>query len=671
MVSKGLDKQFSSANTQVSKVQSSAKNLALELTKVGNQAALKELFAGTQPPEFKPVNTDVNAFKQITKQFEEQANIIPNTVKQLTGYGKQLNEIEGFYGKASPEAKKYFDTIVKGGKASAAELKKAQKITGQFSFDFLSLIFGGQAIQRIFGGAFKTLKEEYTKLTDDTDAFVKKTNNLSAAFTFLKYSIFSAFADSPFVQNAIEGFTNTIQGLADFVNNHPKLAAGITGIMGALGLIGAGITGAGIWKQLFMAQGGTLSVFGGFVAGVGKLATYNLLNIGTGIGKFFSGFTGTGANPSKIRDLADSIGVFNKEAARKFTAIDAAVGLAVVINTVQILSKDGTSFGKKALTVAGLSYIGARIGAAIAGPVGAAIGGVIGASAGIVISITDTVIEKKSENDALKEIADFANISATTYVEEFDKALADNPISQASAGGILYSNLKINKEVAKSNAQVLEESLVPFTTNLNSLKDEYRELTGINMNPDDAGYKEYISQLTDLQSRINTLTILGEQYLGPDFTTAILANDRYKQSLSESIINPLNDVDSEVSDLQDKLSNFEIISGVEAFKDLDVESFKESLEAVKGPLSEFLNEFIGKEGLIDSISSLISETTSYVNVTVPALSSAIDIEIGKVDSLTKSYKDLAKAKRDVNIEVEKSSGYNFIQPTSELSVYGK
>jgi hypothetical protein len=184
---------------------------------------------------------------------------------QTEGYlqnGKALNNIIKLYGVGSKQAAEYFNTVTQGSVAAGKALKRATKVTTQFNFAFLSLIFGGMALQRVFGGMFKTIIAGYKDFADKNDVFVQETNQLGAAFTYLKFIIGRAFADSPAVRGLLDTLTGALNRLGAFFDDHPTFAIAIVSTAGALALLGIAMFALGTATQLVMGGSGTFGAAG-------------------------------------------------------------------------------------------------------------------------------------------------------------------------------------------------------------------------------------------------------------------------------------------------------------------------------------------------------------------------------------------------------------------------
>ena len=109
-----------------------------------------------------------------------------------------------------------------------------------------------------------------------------------------------------------------------------------------------------------------------------------------------------------------------------------------------------------------------------------------------------------------------------------------------------------------------------------------------------------------------------------------------KKKISEGLKTPMQE-------LEETISPSDIVTSVKSLNDIDIEDFKTKLEDLKVPLLEFLSSFLGKEGLLVSLTDLLSKTMDYV-VYIPSLVKGLATEGESVDSLTSKYNALADAK---------------------------
>jgi len=201
------------------------------------------------------VDVVMNLISDSTKSAAAVSTGIEKNVKALTSYGKNLNSIEQIYGRS--KSKEYFNAIIEGGKFSAKELNAAKDATQGLNYAFLSLIFGGMAVQRVFGTVFNALMDGYKSFADENDAFLTGLTELSGAFDLLKFVIGDAFVNSPFVQAAIEGMLTGVNELADFFQDNESLAVSVT----ALALAGFLFGGALIFLGQAINAGMAITAF--------------------------------------------------------------------------------------------------------------------------------------------------------------------------------------------------------------------------------------------------------------------------------------------------------------------------------------------------------------------------------------------------------------------------
>jgi len=253
---------------------------------------------------FKSFKDDTQeTFKSFTG-LESSSKLVANNVKSIEkGISKQLHIPIDELGTAfkrnnlvMKESGKIWDAQQNKFLTANQAMTKINKSTRIMDFGFLSLLFGGMALQRTFGGLFKTLNEGYKKLAGDNSEYLRSTEKLGGAFTFLKYTIFDAFANNSMVKVFMSKITEGLLKLGEFFNDHPNLGFTIVTFTGALALLGTAMVTIGQTITLHKATQ-TLSDLskvigdGTLAENVGGLTT-KLKSFGTNISTIFTSATG-------------------------------------------------------------------------------------------------------------------------------------------------------------------------------------------------------------------------------------------------------------------------------------------------------------------------------------------------------------------------------------------
>lgn len=128
--------------------------------------------------------------------------------------------------------------------------EKSQQGVYGFNGALLSTLFFGMEMNRIFGGALKSVFEGYKKLLPEQSAFNIMTTRLSANWEFFKFQLADALANSPLFQ-ALIGYAiklvQSFQQLSEGTKTFMIAAAGILAVTGMflqfVGVVGLGIAG--------------------------------------------------------------------------------------------------------------------------------------------------------------------------------------------------------------------------------------------------------------------------------------------------------------------------------------------------------------------------------------------------------------------------------------------
>lgn len=172
-------------------------------------------------------------------------------------------------------------------------LSKSKKSTSAFHGELMSLgfalTFGGMALKAFSQQMLTSLVTAFTAARDEGDFLSNKVLGVSAAFEFLKFSIFDAFANSDMFIPIIDGIINMTNWLSQFIAKFPGLASFTVVLLGILTVVG-GI--AMVFGQL------ALAAFG-FGIGLSPLIGIILL-IGSAIAALFVIFSSNMSTISKI-----------------------------------------------------------------------------------------------------------------------------------------------------------------------------------------------------------------------------------------------------------------------------------------------------------------------------------------------------------------------------------
>lgn len=407
---------------------------ALKATEKTASSIKKSLESPTKTPDT----------KNVAKGYLEQADALFKNVGAL-------NKVEQAFGRGSKEAKLYFESISSESDVAGKKIRALQKATKQMDFGFLSLIFGGMALQRTFGNVFRSIINGYKDFAKQNDVFILKTNKLGASFAFLKFIIGKAFADSPLVQKFISGITKSLDYLGKFFDDHPNLAFTVSLLAGSLFAIGSAMSFAGNLITL-------------------KLA-YDYIKKITDLGSI--------KNISKLDGLSTSLSKLNKALRIGGGLLVAGLSVAFVINKLSGPNDFKDRLQTILVGTMGGAIAGGIIGS-IFGPTGTLAGIAIGTAIGLVFSFTmslgDFIFEDKPT------LKDFFNtvkqyFSNWTGIGKFLLG-ASNISFQAPFAIDFFTTFQKTTENRKSNffdtnRDVLLNSYIEWNNKKKELEDKY------------------------------------------------------------------------------------------------------------------------------------------------------------------------------------------------------
>lgn len=167
--------------------------------------------------------------------------------------------------------------------------ENAYRNARRFKMEYLSIMFGMMAIYRVISGFLKSAIQTYKIATENQGVFIKETNKLNAAWTFLKFRLIDALGQSDLFLKAIQFVIGLVDAIADLddeelqkIGENLLLIAGLTGlatVAASMGLLAGGIKMLAtdvIWKTVRALEGLTaaqlVTGFSTLVTNVGKFA---------------------------------------------------------------------------------------------------------------------------------------------------------------------------------------------------------------------------------------------------------------------------------------------------------------------------------------------------------------------------------------------------------------
>ena len=381
-----------------------------------------------------------------TSATEATGYLNPQNISKIRQLSSEYNVLRDSIGRAAPATKAARDRLFEFQKTAAltnTEMTRLNRSTRTFNFDFLTLMFAGQMLQRTFGGAIKSIVTDFNRLTEHQSAFGMATRNVSANFNYLKFAIGNAL-NNPMVVDAVEWLADGIQYVADIIDENPELAITIMAIMGAMAAIGivAQIESAAIQVGMMGDAVKKLVTHGG---GKGAKSTLNFLKglslVGTitlGTITFKDTFEITTDEKTKLVDRLINIGEWGLLGATfgfffgvsgGLLGLKIGLGLGVLVNAIDFSLEDNVSGTGNSLinsllkmamwTAVGVTFGFFLLGGVAGGAAGGAAGGTLALGAYIGLSVIVNAIDFLFSDDVDKDtqgIDDYLRGVQTTTV---------------------------------------------------------------------------------------------------------------------------------------------------------------------------------------------------------------------------------------------------------------
>lgn len=163
-------------------------------------------------------------------------------------------------------------------------IKDAEREANRFKGEFLTALFAGMQLKRVFGAALTSIKNTYMEVAQNNTELARSLNSLKASWTFFKFSMMEAL-NNPF-------FVRLISWVIKGVNWFSQLSDGVKILIIALF---AALTVLGGFLFILGQVGLVVSTWGELVTSTGKL----FKTFGKGLSKIFSGVATAASTAAK------------------------------------------------------------------------------------------------------------------------------------------------------------------------------------------------------------------------------------------------------------------------------------------------------------------------------------------------------------------------------------
>lgn len=116
--------------------------------------------------------------------------------------------------------------------------EKVKETTRKFDMNALSFLFTGMAMQRMAQSFFTFAFNKWEQYEGYQGAAIDSTMRLSAAWEFMRFSIFNALGQSELFQNLITALIDAFNWISQFVSKHPEFTAFIAEFIILVGILG-------------------------------------------------------------------------------------------------------------------------------------------------------------------------------------------------------------------------------------------------------------------------------------------------------------------------------------------------------------------------------------------------------------------------------------------------
>jgi len=169
------------------------------------------------------------SFNRINKKLSQQQKTVVKWANQFNVSNKRMLDGLKAQGLAVNKSGRVFDAFTGRLTNTTKAMRGAFQMTQRFRMELLSVMFGGMLIQRVFGGILRSTTETFKKIVESSEITGTNIHKLSAAFTFLKFTIGDAINTA--LGPLLPFLLKLIIWAADFVAAHPEAVfASIVGL---------------------------------------------------------------------------------------------------------------------------------------------------------------------------------------------------------------------------------------------------------------------------------------------------------------------------------------------------------------------------------------------------------------------------------------------------------
>src|SRR3990167_5849625 len=221
--------QLQQINTQAMAVTANINQLRLALfslndaTNTINSAPFKEISTQMRGEKFEGINRALNP---------KNIDTIKNSVMGLNAQFKQMSHLDkelSQIGKAFNKQTKLTRDFEKQQQAKTKAIKDTTRESvsqrTNMAMNFLSILFVGQMVERFFKQLAITTLSTFMKIADSTNTAKQSVILLSASWEYLKFTVGNAIATV--LEPLIPTIVRVVEVIADWIQQHPKLTAGL------------------------------------------------------------------------------------------------------------------------------------------------------------------------------------------------------------------------------------------------------------------------------------------------------------------------------------------------------------------------------------------------------------------------------------------------------------
>ena len=183
------------------------------------------------------------------------------SMRELSNTYDQVFSVNNLVQRSSTQTGKVFTEVDDILQDLNQQIKDNAMSTQRFDINMLRILFTGMALQRVFGGLFRSMTNTFNRLEEGTSQGQENITQLQAGFEFFKFSVFDAIASTDLFSSFVDRGISLLRTLSNILSD-PDLSEIILTFSTVGVTAGAGLSAVALLTQIGNLISGLLKEFG-------------------------------------------------------------------------------------------------------------------------------------------------------------------------------------------------------------------------------------------------------------------------------------------------------------------------------------------------------------------------------------------------------------------------